>query len=225
MVKRTPKYYPVLIMLIISTAITYWIHSRPVKVLYTANLAALPANMNGWHGKDAKLDASTKQALDADEVLSRNYINQSMDAGLNLLVVYRKLGRRGFAHRPEMCYPAQGWEIISKSYTTVPYGGKDVQAVRVVAQKNDEKDVIIYWFASGRKVEASFVKQQLWMALDRLQTRKYGWAFIRISSPVIISEDDTMKQIRSFVKSASNPLIGTLTGSQDGRTANVINSH
>lgn len=214
MVKPAPNYFLVLLMFLIAAAGTYWVSSKPVKVLYNPDMDSFPRSIGSWNGNNLDLDAETKKVLDADEVLFRKYASDSSNTDMGLLVVFRKFGRRGFAHRPEMCYPASGWEIISKSYTTVPYGGKNIQAFKVVAQKDNAKEIIVYWFASGQQVEANFAKQQLWMSLDRLKTKKYGWAFIRINSPVVSTEDDTMKQIRSFVRTASSPLMSTLTGSQ-----------
>lgn len=209
--KRTPKYIIVFLMFAFAAGVTYWVNTRPLKVLFDADLNAVPTRIGAWDGEDLEITSDVASALDADEVLSRSYM-RSDDELMQLLVVYRKYGRRGFAHRPEMCYPAAGWELVSKSYTTVPYGGRDIQAVKIVAQKDYSKDIIVYWFASGQDMEANFVKQQLKMAMDRLRTQKYGWAFIRINSPVTISEETTMNNIREFVREASDPLMSTLTG-------------
>ena len=225
MVKPAPKYSLVLLMFILTAAITYWVGLKPVSILFDPKLQSMPTSVGPWTGSDVELDASTKGALDADEVLYRHYANPLTDTEDGLLVVFRKFGRRGFAHRPEMCYPAAGWEIITKNYTTVPYGGKDIQAYRVIAQKDNEREIIVYWFASGRQVEANFVKQQFWMALDRLTTRKYGWAFIRVNSRVTSSDRDTMRQIRAFVGAMSTPLMTTLTGSQAEGVASATNAH
>lgn len=218
--KHTPKYIVVFLMFAITAGITYWVNSRPLRVLFDADLDSVPTTIGAWKGTDIKITSEVASALDADKVLSRSYA-RSEDDLMQLLVVYRKYGRRGFAHRPEMCYPAAGWELISKSYITVPYGGHEIQAVRIVAQKDYTKDIIVYWFASGKEMEANFVKQQLKMAMDRLQTRKYGWAFIRINSPVIVSEEDTMNNIRDFIREASDPLMTTLTGERSKSTASV----
>lgn len=212
MVKSKPNYLIVFLMFLTAAGATHWIRSRADTVLFDADPASMPIVLGTWTGEDAQLAVDTQSALEADEVLYRRYVESSELQPLDFLVVYRKYGRRGFVHRPEMCYPAAGWEIVHKSYTTVPYGGRDIQSVKIVAQKDQEQEVIVYWFASGDQVEANFVKQQIRMAMDRLHPRKYGWAFIRISSPVVVSEEETMRHIREFVKTASEPLTDTLTG-------------
>jgi len=211
MAKRTPNYKLILAILVLACAATYWARLKPVKVLFTANLDALPKTIGSWTSRDAPVEQSIRQFLNADKVLSRTYISPNEGCPLGLWIVYRKFGRRDFAHRPEMCYPASGWEITNRGYTTVPYAGKDIPAVKVVAEKRLESDVIVYWFASGERTEASFARQQLWMALDRLRTQKYGWAFIRVNCPIIDTEEDTLKRIRGFLSVASTPLDRVLT--------------
>lgn len=219
MAKRTPNYVLILILLVVSTAITYAVRSMPVRALYGADFSKFPTTIGAWHGDDLQMTGEVKSALNADSILSRAYTDAEAYAPVGLLVVYRKYGRRDFAHRPEMCYPASGWEIKEQGYTTVPYAGKNVRARQVVAEKDGQREVILYWFASGDRTEANFVKQQLMMALDRLKTQRYGWGFVRINSAVVLSEEDTVEEIRRFLRSASGPLEKTLTGGAGSRSA------
>lgn len=117
-------------------------------------------------------------------------------------------------------YTAPGWEIVEKGYTDIPYGGRSVRAVKIVAELGYEREVILYWFASGGRTEASFVRQQFTMALDRLRTQKYGWAFIRLNSPVLdfYSDEETVEHIRDFLRDASGSLVDVLTSPEVAQT-------
>jgi EpsI family protein len=198
----------------VACAVTYYISFKPVQAVFDADLNSLPMRLDSWQGRDLPLDAETRKILGADEVISRSYGDDLPD-DVSLLVVYRKYGRRDFAHRPEMCFPASGYEIVAKRHAKVPYGGRDIDAMQVVAQKGDERVLILYWFASGGKTEANFAKQQLWMALDRLTPHKFGWAFIRLTCPVYYSDEDTMRRVRGFMSTASRPLEDALTKARD----------
>ena len=213
--KRTPNYKLVLAILVVVCAATYWARLKPVRVLFTADLDALPKAVGSWTGRDLAIDQPIRQSMNADRILARTYTNAGGDFGITLWIVYRKFGRRDFVHRPEMCYPAAGWEITGKGRTTVPHGGRDIQAVKITAERGFDREVIVYWFASGERTEASFARQQLLMALDRLRTQKYGWAFIRVNCPIADTEEDTLKQIRAFLSAASTPLSNVLTGRAD----------
>ena len=211
MASRTPNYKLVIAILVLATAVTYWARLKPVKVLFTADLQAFPPSIGSWTGRSDRIDKTLRGFLNADEVLSRTYTGGDGYGEMGLWVVYRKYGRRDFAHRPEMCYPASGWEIVGRGCTTVPYGGREIQAVKVVAEKDGERELIVYWFASGARTEANFARQQLFMALDRLRTQKYGWAFIRLNCPVTDTEEATLASVRDFMSSASGPLERVLT--------------
>ena len=211
--QQTPKYGIVLLAFAVACALTYWIRLKPVPAVIDVDLGGLPITLGDWHGEDAAVDEETRKGIGADELVSRIYSDGSLD-DVALLVVYRKYGRRGFVHRPEMCFPAAGYEIIGKGHTKVPYGSRDVDAIRVVAQKEGDKVVILYWYVSGERTVADFARQQLLMALDRLSPHKYGWAFIRVTCPVLYSEEDAVERMRSFLNVTSGPLKQTLTHSQ-----------
>lgn len=218
MAERTPKYLLVLVMFALAAGITYYVRSKPVNVLFDADFRSFPMTLGAWKGEDIELSGEVRGFINADSILSRSYTSTETGDQMTMLVIYRKYGRRDFVHRPESCYPADGWELVRQGYTVLPYGGKNVRSRFVVAEKDGEREVIAYWFASGRRTEANYARQQLLMAFDRLKTRKYGWAFIRLNSPVITSDEDTLDQMRKFLRAASSPLAKTLYENSIPRT-------
>ena len=214
MAKRTPNYVLVFVMFAVAGALTHGIRNLPAKALFSADLGSVPHHIGAWTGEDGEISEEVKKGIEADSTLSRLYTRPGSDYYMGALVVYRRYGRRGFVHRPEMCYPAAGWEILSKGTTTVPYAGRETQAVVIVAEREYEKEVVVYWFASGDRLESNYVRQQLRMALDRLTPRKYGWAFVRINAPVVSTEEETLDEIRAFLKQFTKPLDRVLTGEE-----------
>lgn len=204
--KRSPNYIIVIALLVVTATISYWVRYKPVEALHTPDLTAFPRTIGPWTGEDQAMTEDVAEGIEADEYLWRVYLDDDDLNYLGLLVVYRKYGRRGFVHRPEMCYPAAGWELPTKRYVTLPYNGDQVKARLVNATRADEKELVLYWFVSGDRIEGSYVKQQYLMALDRMQTNKYGWAFVRINVPVIYSEEDALEHVRKFLGMASGPL-------------------
>jgi EpsI family protein len=180
---------------------------------FNARLEDLPMQIGDWKGQDIHLSPGIRKALAADSILLRDYTHSGTGRHVQLLIVYRKYGRRGFAHRPELCYPAAGWEIVRKAYTDMPYAGRDVPARLVVAEKSDHREAITYWFASGDRTEANYVKQQAWMALDRLQQQRYGWAFIRTNTTERHGHRESLDMTRTFMKDLDRPLMKVLSES------------
>lgn len=214
MAKRSPNYFLVALMLLVSTGITYWAHARPPVVPVAASLASLPVHIGEWskNGDDWTPDKVTLGGwiVDAKDFLSRTYVAPDGSA-VELMVVYKGLDRRGW-HLSEMCFSGSGYNV-TQSRTEVPYAGRNVSAVKLVAVNETEgtKEISVYLLAQERHTESNFAKQQLSMALTRLKPSKYGWAFVRVTSPVTTSEEDTMKCIRDFFSAASGPLVRALT--------------
>ena len=102
--------------------------------------------------------------------------------------------------------------IVEKAYTDVPYSGREVPARLVLAEKGDRRQAITYWFASGKRTEASYVKQQALMAVDRLQAQKYGWAFIRVDTAEWQGHEEALATTRAFLKDIDKPLAELLSG-------------
>ena len=210
--KRTTNYWLVALLTLAAAYAGNRVALTAPAAKFSARPDRVPMTLGTWHGEDIKLDATTMNKLAADQVLSRQYTDSKTERPLGLLIVYRKYGRRDFFHRPELCYPAAGWEIVDTSYTTIPYAGRNVQVRLVIAEQDMSREAVTYWFASGKRTEANYSKQQLWMALDRLQKQRHGWAFIRINVPEMSDDEEALEITRSFMKIAQGPLMESLTG-------------
>lgn len=213
MAKRTPNYCLVFVLLIISTAITYWARSVPSVPLDAAELATMPRHIGDWHADGPDIE-QTKEVLGGwmvskENFLVRNYIDEYGNQ-INLMMIYKGHDRRGW-HMSEMCFSGSGYNV-TQSRIFIPYAGQKSPAVKLVAVDTNtgSKVVSIYWMAQGKHTESSFAKQQLSMALARLHPSKEGWAFIRVTSNAYGSESETTEYMLNFIKSASGLMIHTV---------------
>ncbi len=213
MAKRTPNYVITALLTIGAACLSSFISQRQPQVSFVPRLDALPMRIGDWQGRDTKLDPGIREALAGDGILCRDYTD-SRGRQISLLIVYRKYGRRGFTHRPEMCYPAAGWEVISKTYAHLPYAGHSIQVRQMEASKDGNRALVTFWFASGDRTEASYVKQQARMTLDRIQPHKYGWAFIRMDVYELQGHEEALGLTRAFIADIQKPLARILTGSE-----------
>ncbi|MDX1934300.1 MAG: EpsI family protein [Capsulimonadales bacterium] len=141
----------------------------------------------GDQGQDAVM-----QQLKADDYFMRTYVNQNDGHVVQLYLVYRRYGRREFNHNPDMCFPAGGYVLKMRDVADLPYAGRMAPAVhmtfdgskveRAPGQVGVPETTVSYLFASGRKTEHQFLRQQLWMALERLLPNKNGWALLRLTT-------------------------------------------
>jgi EpsI family protein len=62
-------------------------------------------------------------------------------------------------HRPEVCYSAQGFQIISTNKTSLSTGVGDVPAMQLVAKLGQRNEPITYWVRIGEKVVRGNLEQ------------------------------------------------------------------
>ena len=91
-----------------------------------------------------------------DQTLSRTYVNGQ---GYRVMLSVAYGGRRNQGmdlHRPEICYPSQGFALRSDTReTTFRYERQALQVRRLVAGSGARNEPITYWLVIGRTV-ASF---------------------------------------------------------------------
>ena len=85
------------------------------------------------------------------QILGRTYVN---DAGYRIMLsmAYGEDQRGGLqAHRPEVCYPAQGFALLSNDSAQVTTVLGPVAARRLVTRLGSRNEPITYWFNVGDK--------------------------------------------------------------------------
>ena len=91
-----------------------------------------------------------------DQTLSRTYVNQQ---GYRIMLSVAYGGRRNQGmdlHRPEICYPAQGFAVRRGTRETAfDFERQSVPVKRLVAGSGSRNEPITYWLVIGRGV-ASF---------------------------------------------------------------------
>ncbi len=95
-----------------------------------------------------------------NQTLSRTYVNAKGERVM-LSVAYggdQSDGTR--AHRPDVCYPAQGFQVRSDRTSTVSAGTHQVPSRLLVAQLGNRIEPITYWVVVGEHVALSGLEQK-----------------------------------------------------------------
>lgn len=213
MAKR-PNYAAVVLILLASIAITCWAHTRGAISQADSNLASLPKHLGSWTSDDRPIEFD-KQSLEGwnvktEDSLKRVYIDD-YGTPAELMVIYKGHDRRSW-HVSEMCFSGSGFNV-KQSTIKIPYAGRDISAVKLFVEEPNTglQSVSVYLFAQGAHTEYNFTVQQLKMVLNRLHPSREGWAYIRVTSPVLISEKDTEDKIRRFFAAASEDIVRSFT--------------
>jgi EpsI family protein len=124
----------------------------------------------------AKLDAIYNQ------VLVRSYVNAKGEI-IMLSVAYGGDQSDGTsAHRPEVCYPAQGFAITANSKAQQVVSGGQLAVRQLVSRLGDRHEPITYWVAVGEEVATTGVEQKLAQMRYGLRGIIADGMLIRVSS-------------------------------------------
>lgn len=127
-----------------------------------------PKSFGGWEVDTSIpviLPAADVQArLDKiyNQVLSRTYVNRRSGERVMLSVAYggdQSDGTR--LHRPEVCYPAQGFQILDNRPTRLELRGRNLPVRQLVSQLNERHEPITYWVIVGDQAVTSASQQKL----------------------------------------------------------------
>ena len=116
------------------------------------------------------------------ETLSRTYVNRDGDR-IMLSIAYGGDQTDTMAvHKPEVCYPAQGFQILKNSADTFSTGAGTIPVKRLIATQGPRIEPITYWTTVGDAVAVSGVTRKLNQLKYGLTGRIPDGLLFRISS-------------------------------------------
>ncbi len=113
--------------------------------------------------KTQVVNPQTQQLLDKlySQILTRTYVNKS-GYRIMLSMAYGDDQRGGLqAHRPEVCYPAQGFKLgkVEDGVLDTAYGNIDVRRLNTSLGQRDEP--VTYWLTVGDRIIKSTWQKRL----------------------------------------------------------------
>jgi EpsI family protein len=126
----------------------------------------------------------TQAVLDEiySQTLSRTYVNDKGERMMLSISYGNKQTTRLKAHRQEVCYSAQGFQISGLHGDQIQVGSRGIQATRLVATKNGRIEPITYWFTIGRSVVQGHFKRLLIQIQFALNGEIPDGMLVRVSS-------------------------------------------
>jgi EpsI family protein len=182
------KYLGVLTLVLVVQATLFYAASRGEKVHEGKQLAFFPVQIQNWQMvQEVPIEQEVLDQLKADDTLNRMYVNAQSRIAVNLFVAYFKTQRTGQSpHSPKNCLPGSGWEPTATGYAEVQVEGEPqpIRINRYVVSHGEEKNVVLYWYQSPRRVIASEFSAKLWLVMDSIRYRRSDTALVRVSIPV-----------------------------------------
>lgn len=117
-----------------------------------------------------------------DQILSRTYVNGRGDAVM-LSIAYGGTQNRSMqVHRPEVCYPAQGFQIGDVEKGSLRAGAQELPVMRLLARQGARTEPITYWIRIGDRVVRGNVEVGLARLAYGLGGRVPDGLLVRVST-------------------------------------------
>ena len=118
----------------------------------------VPASFGGWtelpDQRSLIVNPETQQLLDKlySQILSRTYVNKD-GYRIMLSLAYGDDQRGGLqAHRPEVCYPAQGFTLSKVENGGLATGFGNIEVRRLTTRLGQRSEPVTYWLTVGNQV-------------------------------------------------------------------------
>lgn len=174
-------------------------------------LDTLSMNIDGWTGRrEPDLTPRVLEVLSVDDYVLRSY---SKDRGVpvGLYVGYHSSQRQGTAiHSPLNCLPGAGWQPLEVSRTTIPVNGipgttgpTPIEVNRVIIGKGLDRQLVLYWYQSHRRIVASEYWGKIYSVLDAVRYNRTDAALVRVVAPIPdhMPVSEVEARARGFVQS------------------------
>jgi len=160
-------------------------------------LSQLPMQLGVWSGRQAPdLEQKILNVLGVDDYARRTYSARNTPGWVGLYIGYYASQRQGdTVHSPLNCLPGAGWTPISQDRATIaveetPHAAatREITVNRFVIQKGLDRQVVLYWYQSHGRVEASEYWGRFYTVTDAIRHNRTDAALVRVIVPIL---DDT----------------------------------
>lgn len=176
--------YATLLILLLAIGVAKTLDHRPDVYPARASFASFPMQLDAWHGERVQLDEKVLEALDHPDYLMSNFVS-GRDNYVNFYVAYYKSQKTGAAaHSPRACIPGGGWKIqdfTARTIEGVQFAGQPLKVNRLLIQKDDERQLVYYWFKQRERVLTSEYAVKWYLFWDSLTRQRTDGALIRIT--------------------------------------------
>jgi EpsI family protein len=167
--------------------------------------AMIPTQFGEWKLEDANTpiiggpEVETLLEKIYSQMLSRTYINGNGERIMLSIVYGSDQGYSKQVHRPEVCYPAQGFQLGSMSKGLIDVGGAKVPVMKLVATQGQRIEPITYWVMIGDSPVRGTVEQNF-ARLKYGLTGKIPYGILIRVSTISANESQSYRTEAQFVR-------------------------
>ncbi len=94
-----------------------------------------------------------------DQIVNRTYVNGDGKRMMVSIAYGSNQDQKLKAHRQEICYAAQGFQIRSIKHITARVAGADITVTQMFAVAKQREEPVTYWFTVGNQVVQSHLQR------------------------------------------------------------------
>ncbi|MBM5574872.1 exosortase-associated protein EpsI, B-type [Deefgea sp. CFH1-16] len=165
----------------------------------------MPDSFSNWRLEQnhavVELPAEMKATIDKiySETISKTYVNNKNQRVMLVIAYGKNQSDQNSVHRPEVCYPAQGFTVGNSVIETVSIADRNMSIVRLVAKYDIRNEPISYWITVGDYQVATGTKGKIAQLKYGLQGKIPDGMLFRVST-IGINEMDEYKLQNQFIK-------------------------
>jgi EpsI family protein len=182
-----------LVILAAMASVSYALQDREELTPSRQTFLDFPMQIALWHGTPMAMEKQYVETLRFDDYLLADFTAPATGP-VNFYVAYYQSQKKGqSAHSPKTCLPGGGWEMHSLTTTAVTEigTGKIFPANRVLIQKGDDRQVVLYWFKQRDRLVTDEYLLKALLFWDSITKRRSDGALIRLTAPLLPGEDET----------------------------------
>jgi EpsI family protein len=164
-------------------------------------LRNLPYNVNGWSGQEYPISERIVKAVSVTDYTNRVYSNPG-HAQVQLYVGYYGTQKTGDTmHSPKNCIPGSGWDPVHSAYATITLlDGRQIVVNDYVIQRDQDKQLVFYWYQGRGRVIASEYSGKFWMVADAIARHRTDGALVRLITPMQDGEANARARLTRFTQ-------------------------
>jgi len=138
-----------------------------------------PMKIGEWSATDMPLSQRDYEILETKNLFVRDYHNPKGEH-VFLYMIYSEDNRK-VSHPPEVCMMGSGVTVVNKESVRIT---DSVKAIKLLLEKDDSRQLIVYWYKAGELQTDTYLKQQLKIVVNRTFGRRISGALIRLSCDI-----------------------------------------
>jgi len=195
-VGKERPYTASLIGLLALTIVGAGAADRHRQIAKVPDWTSVPLELAGWKGTLESFEPGYGDP--AESSLLRVYRNERSEPVIVYVGFYNDLSSYLEVHSPEVCYPAQGWTVLSTMRSAEYISARrQFRPQEAVVEKNGQRRLVVWWYNAGsRPFENRIRYVYALLALSSLAGRTDG-SMVRIETPL---EDKNEERARQRLK-------------------------